>query len=206
MSPLHWVNEDLTHSHSKVLLKSSILALVLEAIFLTGIGWHEHWLAHPQKTSTDENQFIEAQIYEIPPKSHLIDEKKSPSPPPKPETPLSRIPGHGTPQKHPSTIEEKNQTETGPRMASTHGPVAIYAPSPIIPPYLQDKELKTSIIFEFFVNAQGHATPHLVQSTGNEELDAIALKSVLKWQFRPAEKDNKPLESKVRLRILFEVK
>lgn len=203
---LNWVSDDLAHSHSKILLRCGIIAFLLEAVFLTAIGWHEHWLSHPQRTTPDETRFVEAQMYQVPPESHLVDEKKPTAAVHKQEQVLSKVVGKGAVQKTPSTPEEENQTQAGPKMAASHGPVAIYAPPPVIPSYLQDKELKTSVVIDFYVNAQGHAAPRLVGSSGNEELDAIALKSVSKWQFRPAEKDNLPIESKVRLRIVFEVK
>ena len=90
-------------------------------------------------------------------------------------------------------------------LASTHGPVALYAPPPQIPVYLQDQDIKTHVIIDFLVNQQGGTNPRLVSSSGNEELDAIALETAKKWIFRPAEKDGKKIESKVRLRIIFVV-
>lgn len=76
----------------------------------------------------------------------------------------------------------------------------------MIPAYLQNQELKTSVVIDFFINSQGGVTPRLVGSSGNEELDAIAIEAVKKWQFRPAENDHHAIDSKVRLRIVFEVK
>jgi TonB family protein len=52
----------------------------------------------------------------------------------------------------------------------------------------------------------GVVTPRLLSSSGNEELDVIALNTSRQWQFRPAESDHVAIDSKVRLRILFEVK
>jgi TonB family protein len=60
-------------------------------------------------------------------------------------------------------------------------------------------------VIDFFVDSQGESTPRLVGSSGNEELDAITLATVKKWQFRPAEQDGKPIDAKTRLRVEFEV-
>jgi len=76
----------------------------------------------------------------------------------------------------------------------------------LIPSYLQDQNFKTSVVIDFFVSALGSVTPKLVGSSGNEELDALALNTAKKWQFRAAEKDHHTIDSKVRLRIIFEVK
>ena len=203
---LKWVSSD--PSPPKILFKCALVAFVLEALAITLIGWHEHWLAHPQKSNTaDETRFIEAQVFQIPKESHLVEEQKKTSVVKKIEPTLSRVP-QDKPSKAPSgpAQPEENQTESGPKMAPSHGPVAIFAPPPVIPSYLQYKDLKTHVIIDFFVTNQGSATPKLVGSSGDEELDALALEAVKKWQFRPAEQDHKPVDSKVRLRILFEVK
>jgi TonB family protein len=60
-------------------------------------------------------------------------------------------------------------------------------------------------VIEFLITASGGVTPRLLRSSGNDELDAIALTTVKKWQFRPAEQDHKAIDSKIRLRIVFEV-
>jgi TonB family protein len=101
--------------------------------------------------------------------------------------------------------EPQNQVDAGQALGPTHGPVAFYAPAPTIPAYLRDQNLKTSMVIEFLITAQRAVTPRLLSTSGNEELDAIALKTTSKWQFKPAAKDNVPMDSKTRLRIVFEV-
>jgi TonB family protein len=127
--------------------------------------------------------------------------------PHKAEVAISKVPKKGrAPKPGENPLNEQNQTTSGPPMAPTHGPVALFAPAPVIPPYLQNQDLKATAVIDFFVTAQGGVSPRLVGSTGNEELDAIAINTAKKWQFRPAEQDHKPVDSKVRLRIVFEVK
>ena len=203
---MKWVSDDRSHSHRQVLIKSALVAFMTEAVLLTAVGWHKHWLAHPQKTtSQDDSRFIETEIFEMPSEAHLIESKKSSSVK-KSEVTLSRRPNKGQVNPNPPSLEEENQTESGPLIAQTHGPVAIYAPAPVIPSYLQDRDIHTHVLIDFYVNSQGTAIPRLMSSSGNEELDAIALETVQLWKFRPAEKEGKVTESKVRLRIVFEVK
>ena len=95
--------------------------------------------------------------------------------------------------------------ESSPDLGPTHGPVAFYTPAPVIPAYLRNQNLKTSVVIEFLITAQGVVAPRLLDSSGNDELDAIALRTAAQWQFKPAAKDNVPVDSKTRLRILFEV-
>ena len=188
----------------KTLSASLLAAVFIEALFLTTIGWNSHWLAHPVKTDHTEN-FIEAQIFELPPEAQLVEREK-PTAHVKSEATLSKVPNKGREAKpDENKIQEENQTQSGTQLAPTHGPIAIFSPAPKIPAYLQDKELHASVVIDFFVSASGTTTPRLAGSSGNEELDAIALGAARKWQFRPAEKDHHTVDSKVRLRIVFEV-
>lgn len=204
MKDLNWRVD--TRPSGPLLFRSALIAFLLEAILLTAVGWQEHWLSHPQKTTgMDDSRYIEAQMFQIPEQARLVEEKKAPAAPAPQEKAISKVPLQGSTAPQTAASEE-NQTQSGPKIAATHGPVAIYAPPPVIPSYLQDQELNTSVVIDFFVNSLGSFTPRLVSSSGNEELDAIALAAVKKWQFRPAEKDHQVIDAKVRLRIHFEVK
>jgi len=188
----------------KTLLVSLAGAFLIETLLLTAFGWNGHWLAHPQKTEQDTSNFIEAQIFELPPEAQLTERTK-PIAALKPEVTLSKVPNKGREAKPNETVQQDNQTQSGTQLAPTHGPVAVFSPAPKIPAYLQDKDLHASVVIDFFVTAQGVTTPRLVGSSSNEELDAIAIAAAKKWQFRPAESAHQPIDSKVRLRILFEV-
>jgi len=195
--------DKLNEEDSKVLYRTAIAAVIIEFIILTAFGWQGHWLAHPQKTGLDETKFIEAEIYQIPKApAHLTEEKKI-IVKTKEIVVSKKLSGSHT--QTVTTPPEENQTESGDNFAANHGPVAIVAPPPVIPSYLQDQDLSSSVVIEFFVNAQGVALPKLIGSSGNEELDAIALATVKTWQFRPAEQNHKPVDAKVRLRINFQV-
>ncbi len=157
---------------------------------------------HPPAVQ-DSAPFLEAEIFR-PKDAHLTETKASVSPPRKRETVLSKRPGIGRNAK-PGEEKEENQTQAGPALAPSHGPVAIYSPSPIIPPYLRNQELHSSAVIEFNIAASGELAARLVASSGNEELDAIAIRTAKTWRFHPAERDHVPIESKIRLRIVFEI-
>jgi TonB family protein len=212
MSSFLWGEGPQSNKRNRRLFTKSILfAILAEGIVLIALGWHHDWLAHPPATTTPtESQFIETEMIQLPQEAHLYEEKHSAtsSAPAKAEVTLSKKPGQGKPSQDKTTpLEEENQTSPSPPpIASTHGPIAVYAPSPSIPSYLQDQDLKTYVVIDFFVTANGQASPRLVGSSGNEELDAIAISAAKRWQFRPAEENGRPVDAKVRLRILFEVK
>jgi len=187
----------------KRLWRAAALAMVLEALFfiLLGLG-HLPFLRNPFN-STD---YVEAQIVQLPPNAHLTGAEAVKD---EDEIVFSRKQSH-KPKKEekkepPKEPEPQNQVEAGPSLGPTHGPVALFTPAPVIPSYLRDQNLKAFVVIEFLIAAQGQATPRLLQSSGNDELDAIALNTVAKWQFKPAAQDNVPVDSKTRLRILFEV-
>lgn len=200
------INEPI--AYDGILWKCALTAFFLEASILTLVGWHEHWLAHPHSTELDTTQFVDAQIFEIPEEAHLVEEKKvAPVVKTKAEVALSTTPSlrktSSIPQK---SIEEENKTEQGTNSPPNHGAIAVYRPSPVIPPYLQNREFKTSVTIDFYINSKGGVTPRLVGPSGSEELDAIAIDTVKSWIFRPAEKDHKAIDTKQRIKIIFEVK
>ena len=188
----------------RVLLYAGLTALLLEFCLLTGAGWYQHWLAHPQKQGLDPTQFVDAEIFEMPPEvAKLRSETAAKSQ----EPVLSKVPHRGKKSKaeDQSKLPETNQTEARAPVAPTHGPLAVFAPAPVIPPYLRYMHFNASVVFEFLISAQGSGTPRLLSSSGNEELDQIAVGAAKRWQFRPAEQEHKAVDSKVRLRINFEV-
>lgn len=197
----------LPHPPPFLLWKCSAAAFVILAVAVTLMGWDQHWLSHPHSTALDTSSFIDAQIFEVPAETHLVDEKKTAAPTKaRAEVALSKVPQKGKPSPAKQEVaDEENQTDPGTKSAATHGPVAIHAPPPVIPEYLRHRDIKAYVLIDFFVNAKGGVVTRLVGPSGDEELDAIALEAVKKWIFRPAEKDHQPIDSKVRLKIVFVV-
>lgn len=194
----------LEHESPRITWGAVGVALLLEAIVLVAVGTHEQWLGHHEKAA-DESNFIEAQVF-VPQQTHLVEESKPKAAPARREATISKDPNKGREAKpEEKAASEQNKTEGGPKLAATHGPVAIFSPAPKIPPSLEEGDLHTSVVIDFFVAADGSAIPRLVGSSGNEELDAIAIAAAKKWRFQAAEQDHHPLDAKVRLRILFEV-
>ncbi|MFZ9596561.1 MAG: energy transducer TonB [Bdellovibrionia bacterium] len=103
----------------------------------------------------------------------------------------------------PSPTVEENQVESAPPLPVDHGPILVYGPSPEIPASLQTQEINTSVGIQFLIDSSGRVQAQLTTSSGNEELDAIALETLKKWVFRPAQKDGKPIDSKIKSQIHF---
>lgn len=190
---------------SKILWAAAALAFLFEAVILITVGLQQAWMNCPQTKPLDSSQFIEAQMIQAPEEPHLKDEKKIAAPAPK-EVALSKKVDQGRKAKPgENQNQDQNQTQGGPSLGPTHGPVATFNPAPSIPSYLQNQLLQASVVIDFFVSSTGVTTPKLVGSSGNEELDALAISTAKRWQFKPGEKDSKPIDAKVRLRINFKV-
>ena len=102
--------------------------------------------------------------------------------------------------------EEPNRPSVGGAGVATHGPIVAFGPAPRMPEYLRDQNLDASLMIEFTIADDGTAVPHLLSGSGNDELDALALKTARRWQFSPAMREDRPVPSKARLRLNFEVK
>ena len=192
---------------SKVFVRSITAAIVAEVALLLFASWQGSGFHQATSAAAKQTQFIEAQIFQPPPVAHLVDETKPISAPAHHEVALSKVPDKGRKAKpHEKLLQNKNQTVGGAPLAATHGPVVVYDPAPVIPSYLQDQYLQTSVVIEFDVTSQGKSKARLIGSSGNGQLDMIALETVKQWEFRPAQKNHIPISSQVRLRIDFQVK
>jgi TonB family protein len=193
-------------SASVILRYSFVAAIVVELGALAALT--AHFSMKPAPVAVVSMAPIEATIFEKPHEAHLSEEKpvhaKRAA---APEPIISKTPSVGkeAAKAAPLNLPTENVVDNSKPAITSHGPVVVSSVSPKLPSYLKDQNLKTSVLIEFVVGSDGSSTPHLLGSSGNEELDAIALKSAEQWHFNPAVKDNQPVTSKVRLRINFEV-
>lgn len=190
-----WLNHDKRYFP---LIFSAFFAFIFEFSILFFLSWDNKKIT--QLTYAKSNDWVEAEILEIPTakKENTPRKKRSVSP----DT-IQHAASMKT-QRHP----EDNKINSEQQLAiypPTHGPIALYAPPPTIPVYLRDKSFKAHTVIDFFISSLGTTTVRLISSSKSEELDAIAVESVKKWKFKPAQKENLAIDSKVRLRILFQV-
>ncbi len=86
-----------------------------------------------------------------------------------------------------------------------HGPIPYYNPVPQIPERLRHERQHRSVQIEFFVSAQAMVTPRVTDTSGNSELDQLAIDSTRQWKFHPAEARGRAVDSQVRVRIYFQI-
>ena len=193
------------HSSSGVLMASFIAAFAIEAAVLLVLSHHVVEKV-PMNSAPPP---IEAEIFEKPAEqSHLSEEKPKVRVVQKAEPVLSKRVDMGkaaTAEEVNKALQDQNQTEAAKPAPVSHGPVVISSDAPKLPSYLRDQNLKTNVLIEFMIAADGKVEAHLLGTSGNEELDALALRAARDWKFNPAVQNNQPIASKVRLRINFEV-
>jgi TonB family protein len=184
-------------SEKDSLLRSAGLAVGVELFFFLALGLGHLSLFHNRFEDAVDAQIVQLSDAHLagaqatsPDDDVVFNPRHKPKPAKKPEPPKS---------------PEQNQVEAGPDLGPTHGPVALYAPQPVIPAYLRGQNLKTSVVIEFLITAGGQVTCRLLESSGSDELDALSIETAEKWRFKPAAQDNVPIDSKTRLRITFEV-
>lgn len=78
------------------------------------------------------------------------------------------------------------------------------SPRPEIPSELYEQGLKSSCVARFSIRDTGKFSVKLVSSSGSQEIDDIALKTLQLWKFKPATVDGKPIESSRKIRVEFE--
>jgi protein TonB len=193
---------------TNLLLKSAALALVI--LFMVAVVAFYISQTHFKVTSKAQTELpvLEAEL--IPPETpaHLREPQPISHPKAAHEVTVSKVLSktQASTNEMKKVMESANQTlPAAPPEAASHGPVVESAPAPRLPEYLKEQNLKTSLLIEFVISATGEAHANLLGTSGNEELDALAIKTAQSWRFRPAKKDGKAIDSKVRLRINFEV-
>jgi TonB family protein len=81
----------------------------------------------------------------------------------------------------------------------------VYSPEPEISPELKEQCFKSCCIAKFLINADGQTKVQLLTSSGSSEVDEIAVDTLRRWKFKPAQLDGKPVESSRKIRVEFEI-
>jgi protein TonB len=81
----------------------------------------------------------------------------------------------------------------------------VFAPEPEISAELKEQCFKSCCIAKFLIKADGNTSVHLLTSSGSDEVDEIAVETLRRWRFRPAQLDGKPVDSSRKVRVEFEI-
>ena len=81
----------------------------------------------------------------------------------------------------------------------------IFTPEPEISPELKEQCFKSCCIAKFLIMSDGQTSVKLLSSSGSSDVDEIALETLRRWKFKPAQLDGKPVESSRKIRVEFEI-
>jgi TonB family protein len=194
---------DLAREHeSKILARSIVFSTLGYVLLLLLFFWQVH---HHYSNSGNvlPSEPVEAELIEQAPKAQLYEKTEKRSS--REKTISKKVSTSAKSSALDQVFEQKNVTVNEAPPPATHGPMVEFSPAPKLPNYLRSQNLKTYVLIEFLISQAGQVLPRLLNSSGNEELDALALKAAGTWIIRPAIKDGNPVDSKIRLRINFEV-
>ncbi len=83
--------------------------------------------------------------------------------------------------------------------------LAIEAPQPELPAEHAEHGGKTCCCAKFTIESDGKFTVKLVSSTGSQEADDLALSTLKRWKFKPAQLNGKAVKSSRKIKIEFEI-
>jgi len=194
--------EAIQELESKILARSVLYATCGYFALIALLFWQIHH--HYQNTKNFvPDDTLDAELIEQVPKAQLYEKSEAKS---APEATISKkITSSAKSSALEHVFTDKNVTVNQVPPMNNHGPMVEFSPSPKLPEYLKNQNLKTSVLIEFQISQTGQVIPRLLSSSGNEELDVLALKTANTWVIRPAIKDGNPINAKIRLRINFEV-
>ena len=118
----------------------------------------------------------------------------TPPPTPAPPTPAPTLPSTPAPTPSPA-----------PHVPTLVAARPLSQPKPTVPDDLREQDVDTTFHALFTVHPDGTADVKMLNSTGNTQLDQLALDAARQWTFQPATEDGKPVESYLRLAIEFKV-
>ncbi len=201
MRSFHWGEP--RRLEAKVLRLSFPLAIFLEITVLAVLGALQKGQGWIQSSSSpSQASWVEAQIYEMPEKAHLVEQQKAPTPATRSEISIHpKANQTQTAARSSVDFDQANQTEQGSVIPRDHGPIPIFRPNPVLPAYLEYQEADQSVVVIFEVLADGSVNPRLVVSSGHPEIDAVILETLKKWKFQPEVRDGKPVNSRFRTRV-----
>jgi protein TonB len=82
---------------------------------------------------------------------------------------------------------------------------AVECPQPEIPAELSEECHKSCCMARFCITHEGKHQVSLVSSSGSDEVDEIALRTLRRWKFKPAMLNGKPVQSVRKIKVEFEV-
>lgn len=108
---------------------------------------------------------------------------------------LAEQPSSASPLLKGGTVEASNYEDA----------LALECPQPELPAEHSESGGSMSCVARFTIEVDGKFSVRLLNSTGSQDVDDLALATLKKWKFKPAQLDGKPVKSSRKIKIEFEV-
>lgn len=131
--------------------------------------------------------------------------KPEPTNTPKPE-PTNTPKPEPTNTPRPTPTPRPEPTNTPKPRGETRDAIPVRQPQPDIPDELRNADFKSSVRVSVAIDAQGNSSPSLRGTSGNAQIDALVLKALSRWRWKPALNNGVPVASSARFKFEFEVK
>lgn len=97
------------------------------------------------------------------------------------------------------------QAQSSPADAQLHPPHIISAPPPAFPPNREGEAVHPTVFLRVTVTATADVTEIEVEHSAGADFDQAAIEAVRSWVFEPARRGDKPVASRVRIAVHFEL-
>jgi TonB family protein len=81
----------------------------------------------------------------------------------------------------------------------------VFTPHPEISPEFKEECFKSCCIAKFIIKKNGETSVKLLSTSGSPEVDNIAVDTLRRWKFKPAQLDGAPVDSTRRIKVEFEI-
>ena len=126
-----------------------------------------------------------------------------PAPPPPTPAPPSTPPVPVPPPASPPPAPKSPVPPAPTPVAVLIAPQVVSQPKPVLPDDLSYDDIHGSFRALFTIHADGSTDVKMIASTGNNQLDQIALDAARQWRFHPATLNGKPVLGYTRLEVEF---
>ena len=112
-----------------------------------------------------------------------------------------------TPPASPKVVQPTPPPKAMPPPAPVYSEAQpVFSPQPDIPDSLREEAMDKTCVALVTIQSDGKPSDiQVITSSGNNDLDQLAINTARKWKFKPATENGIPVVSQVRLHIEFEV-
>jgi len=130
---------------------------------------------------------------------------QEPNPEADPAAPSTSSKAGQPPSAAPQAPQTKPNVDTQPPSKGLQPPRLLRSQPPVYPESQVQSQQHPTVVVEVTVSDKGRVLTSRIEHSASSDFDLAALDAVRKWQFAPATRDGKPITSRVRVAVHFEL-